>query len=180
MALRWRRVDVTVPNCWIKSLFFVFISIQKVFSSLHNIPIEPMMADGVSWRCFYTFSGSWQCNLLGSQWDSHKPPDFHPKYLKLCSDRLSKLFKGLEWHGGKWKMTNIFILGWEYPFNSEKKKVRITICIFVSLRGIVEGNCELLYTQELWDVNSEFWGQNLKILSLYLLSFLLELRVYIL
>ncbi len=42
--------------------------------------------DGVSWRCFSYFSGPWQCNLLGSQWDSHKPPGFHPKYLKLCSE----------------------------------------------------------------------------------------------
>uniref|UniRef100_A0A673G6B7 Endothelin-1 receptor-like n=1 Tax=Sinocyclocheilus rhinocerous TaxID=307959 RepID=A0A673G6B7_9TELE len=26
------------------------------------------------------------CKLLGSQWDSRKPPGFHPKYLKLCSE----------------------------------------------------------------------------------------------
>ncbi len=28
----------------------------------------------------------WQCNLLCSQWDGHKPPGFHPKYLQLCSE----------------------------------------------------------------------------------------------
>ncbi len=30
--------------------------IQKVFSSLHNITIEPLMAGGVFWRCFSYFS----------------------------------------------------------------------------------------------------------------------------
>ncbi len=34
------------------------------------------MADGAFWRCVSYFSGPWQCNLLGSQWDSHKPPGF--------------------------------------------------------------------------------------------------------
>ncbi len=28
----------------------------------------------------------WQWNLLCSQWDSHKPPGFHPKYLELHSE----------------------------------------------------------------------------------------------
>ncbi len=83
MVLRWHRGDVTVPKCWIKSLFYFR---KKVFSSFHNITIEPLMADGVFWRCFSYFYGPWQCNLLGSQWDSHKPLGFHPKHLKLCSE----------------------------------------------------------------------------------------------
>ncbi len=40
---------------------------QKVFSLLHNVTIEPLMADGVFWRCVSYFSGPWQCNLLDSQ-----------------------------------------------------------------------------------------------------------------
>ncbi len=30
---------------------------------------------------------------FGSQWDSHKPPGFHPKYLKLCLRRRTKLLR---------------------------------------------------------------------------------------
>ncbi len=36
--------------------------------------------------------------LLGSQWDSHKPPGFHLKFLKLCSeDQLSFYGFGTTW-----------------------------------------------------------------------------------
>ncbi len=69
-----------------KSHYFYFLCIQKAFSSLHNSQIEALMSDGVSWRCFSYFSGPRQCSLLGSRWDRHKPPGFHPKYLKLCSE----------------------------------------------------------------------------------------------
>ncbi len=34
---------------------------------------------------FHTFLGLDSVIYSGSQWDSHKPPGFHPKYLKLCS-----------------------------------------------------------------------------------------------
>uniref|UniRef100_A0A673LTX1 Phosphoinositide phospholipase C n=1 Tax=Sinocyclocheilus rhinocerous TaxID=307959 RepID=A0A673LTX1_9TELE len=33
--------------------------------------------------------------LLGSQWDSHKPPGFHPKYLKLCSEDEQSFWGGV-------------------------------------------------------------------------------------
>ncbi len=62
---------------------------------------------------FHTFLGLDCVNLFGSQWDSHKPPGSHPKYLKLCS-KYEQNF--LERHGGKWLMT-IFILGWSNPLN---------------------------------------------------------------
>ncbi len=75
MALRWHRGDDTVPKCYSKSILIA-----------SWVTIEPLMADGVSWRCFSYFSGPWQCNLLGSQWDSHQAPGSHPKYLKLCSE----------------------------------------------------------------------------------------------
>ncbi len=37
MALRWRRGDVTVPNCWIKSLFLFYFRTKS--PSLHNSQI---------------------------------------------------------------------------------------------------------------------------------------------
>ncbi len=96
MALHWHRGDVKVLKCWIKSLFLFYFH-TKIFSSLHNIMIEPLMADGVSWWCF-SYSGPWQCNLLGSQWDSYKPPGSHPKYLKLCSEDEQCFYRfGMTW-----------------------------------------------------------------------------------
>ncbi len=79
MALRWLRGGVTVTNCWIKSLFLFYFRTKILFSLLHQIQIEPLMADGVSWRCFSYFSGPWQWELLSSQWDSHKHPGFSSK-----------------------------------------------------------------------------------------------------
>ncbi len=35
---------------------------------------------------FYTFLDLDGVIYFGSQWDSHKPPGSHPKYLKLCSE----------------------------------------------------------------------------------------------
>ncbi len=49
---------------------------------------------------FLYFSVPLQCNLFGSQWDSHKSPGFHPKHLKLFS-KDEQRFMGLERHGGK-------------------------------------------------------------------------------
>ncbi len=69
------------------------------------------MADGVFWWCFSYFYGPWPCNLLGSQWDSHKPPGFHLNILN-CVLKTNEAFTGSERHGGKWKNDKIFILGW--------------------------------------------------------------------
>ncbi len=84
------RRDREEMNCWKKGRYFYFFCIEKVFSSLHKIQIEPLMADGLPWPCFSFFSGLQPCYLLGSQRDNHKPPGFYLKYLKLCSeDELS-------------------------------------------------------------------------------------------
>ncbi len=50
------RRDTEETNC-----YFYFLCLQKVFSSLHKIQIEPLMADGLFWRCLSYFSGPWQC-----------------------------------------------------------------------------------------------------------------------
>ncbi len=40
----------------------------------------------ISFNYNYTeYNQQWNV-LLGSQWDSKKPPGFYPKYLKLCSE----------------------------------------------------------------------------------------------
>ncbi len=85
-----------------------------MFSWLHNITIEQLMADGVSWRCLSCFSGPWQCNLLGSQWERHKPPGF---YLKLYWNDMRV----------KWFMT-IFILEWSIPLKRNKWTVNMSLC----------------------------------------------------
>ncbi len=44
------------------------------------------------WDLWHLIAFDWvSCNclifcIIASQWDSRKPPDFHPKYLKLCSE----------------------------------------------------------------------------------------------
>ncbi len=83
----------------LKKSYFYFLCIQKVFSSHYKIQIEPLMADGLFWRCLSYFAGPWQCYLLGSQWDSHKPPCFHPKYLKMCSEDGWSFY----WYGTTWR-----------------------------------------------------------------------------
>ncbi len=49
--------------CLNKNINFYFISAQKVFSSLHNITIEPLMADGVSIHTFLDLL--WSLNDMG-------------------------------------------------------------------------------------------------------------------
>ncbi len=93
-----------------KSFYFYFLCIQKLFLLLHTIQIGPLMADGLPWRCFSFFSEPRQWYLLGSQWDSHKPPEFYLKYLKLCSeDEQSFNGDGTTW--GKWLMTKFSFWG---------------------------------------------------------------------
>ncbi len=53
-----RYTDAEETSCWIKWGFFC---VQKVFSLLHNLTVEPLMADGLFWQCFLYFSGPWQC-----------------------------------------------------------------------------------------------------------------------
>ncbi len=66
-----------------------------------------LMADGVSWWCF---SGPWQCNLLGRQWE----PVFIQNILN-CVLKTNKAFTGLERHGVSEKLTK-FHFAVEYPF----------------------------------------------------------------
>ncbi len=104
-----------------RNSYFCFLCIQKVFSSLH---IEPLMADGLFWRCLYDFSGPWQCYLLNSQWDVTSPPVFIQNTLN-CVPKTNNAFTGLERHGGKWFMTTLFILGWSNSLILCKTKISL-------------------------------------------------------
>ncbi len=109
MALR----DVTVPNCWIKSLCF-FLFLKKVFSSLHNVTLKPLMADGVFWWCLSYFSGPWQCYLL----DSHKPPGFHTNILNCVLRRTKLLLVWTTWGISFLTNDKKKYFGVEYPFKT--------------------------------------------------------------
>ncbi len=94
IVLRWHRWDELLN--W--SYYFYFLCIQKVFLSPHKVQIEPLMADGLFWRCLSYFSGPWQCYLIDSQWDSYKPLSFHPNYLNLCSEDEQSFYGfGMTW-----------------------------------------------------------------------------------
>ncbi len=53
----------------------------------NQIQLEPLMADGVSWRCFSYFSEPRQCYLsLAVNGTVRSLPGFDLKYLQLCSE----------------------------------------------------------------------------------------------
>ncbi len=123
-ALCWCRGDELLN----KVIILFFLCIQKVFSLFCKIMVEPLMADGLFWQCLSYYSGPWQCYLLGSQWDSHKHPDFHPKYLKLCFPKTNKAFTGLEQQVIN---DNIFILGRGNPLT-----INLVVCSNYISRGV--------------------------------------------
>ncbi len=112
IALRWPRGYELLK----KSLYLYFLCIQKVFSSLHKIQIEPPMADGFHWRCLSFFSGPQQCYLHGSQMESHKPSGFYLKYLKLCSED-EQSFYVVGTACGLVNNDKMIILGWSIPLS---------------------------------------------------------------
>ncbi len=79
------RRDREETICW-KKVIIWFSLRKKNILLLHKIQIKLPMADGLPWRWFSCFSEPQQCYLLGSRWDSHKPPGFYLKYLKMCSE----------------------------------------------------------------------------------------------
>ncbi len=73
---KYRSTDISVD---------LYLWLSKCEKHHQNSPSAIVHLIWLLWSCSY-FSGPWQCYLLASQWDSHKPPSFHPKYLKLCSE----------------------------------------------------------------------------------------------
>ncbi len=109
-----------VMNCRIKVIIFIFFAYKKYSRRFINSDWT-LMADGVSWRCFSFFSGPWRWYLLASQWDSHKPPGSHLKYLKLCSEG-GQSFYGVEMTCGWVNNDNIIISVWSNPLASALHK----------------------------------------------------------
>ncbi len=90
--------------------------IQQVFSSLHKIQIEPLMADGLFWRCFYTFLDLNSGIYLAVDGTVTSLPVFIWNILN-CVPKTNQAFMELERHAGKWIM---FILGWSNPLKLER------------------------------------------------------------
>ncbi len=86
MALRWLRWD---------SWYFYLFCVQKVFSSLHKVQIEPLMADGLFWRCLYTFLGLDGALYLAVNGKVKSLSVFIQNILN-CVPKTNKVFTGLE------------------------------------------------------------------------------------
>ncbi len=115
MALRWCGGDKLLN----KVVIFVFFAYKKYFRRFIKFRLNHW------WQMDYfdNFSGPWQCYLFGSQWDSHKPPGFHPKYLKLCSEDEQSFYRfGTTW--GYVINDKIFILGWSNPLRQTTENNR--------------------------------------------------------
>ncbi len=83
---------------------FLFSLCTKSISSLHNIQIEPLMADGLFWRCLHTFLGLDSVNYLAVNGTVTSLLVFIQNILN-CVLRMNEAFTGLEPHGGKLLMT---------------------------------------------------------------------------
>ncbi len=103
MALRWRGGD---------ELLNKVLCVQKVFSSLHNIQIEPLM--DYSDYVFHTFLGLDSVIYLAVNGTVTSLPVFIWNILN-CVPKTNKAFTGLERHGGKVINATIFFLGWSNP-----------------------------------------------------------------
>jgi len=104
-------------NCWIKLLFLFCLCTQKVFSSLHNITVEPLILTIFS-LLFWNSKGTMTLlPVCGSD-----TLGFHQKYLNLCSEDERRSYRyGTTWG---WVINDRnFIFGWtKYLFQN---KVRI-------------------------------------------------------
>ncbi len=107
---KWRYADAEETNCWIKSFFGGVFCIQKVFSQLHNITVEPLMADGLFWQCFYTFLCLDSVNCLAVNGTVTSLLVFIQNILN-CVPKTNKAFTGLERNWGKWLMTTFSFWG---------------------------------------------------------------------
>ncbi len=102
--------DREEKNCWINVVIFIFFAYKKYSHCFITLGLNHWWQMDYFDDVFYTYFVPWQCNLLGSQWDSYKLPGFHPKYLELCSEDEQRFY----WFGK---------FGVEYPFNPLSAKV---------------------------------------------------------
>ncbi len=107
----WFERKQRVPVAWLtqNSVCSFFFAYKKYSHSFAKLLLNHRCQMDYSDYVFLYFSGPRQCNLLGSQWDSHKPPGFHPKLN--CVPKTNKAFTDLEQHGGKWIMVKFSFWG---------------------------------------------------------------------
>ncbi len=83
-----------------KDALLAFISERKLMKKTHpcfEADIEECTHFEYPGDAFHTFLDL-DCYLLDTQCDSHKPPGFHPKYLKLCSEEKQSFYgSGMTW-----------------------------------------------------------------------------------
>ncbi len=101
-----QRADKLLNKC----RYFYFLCVHKIFLSLHKIQIEPLMADGLFWQCFYTFLCLDSVIYLAVNGTVTSLPVFIQNILN-CVPGTNKAFTGLERHGGKWLMTKFAFRG---------------------------------------------------------------------
>ncbi len=122
----WRITRCSLPTTvnkarrtrlYIEKKLFLFFFTQKVFSLLHNIPIEPLMSHGLLWQCFWYLSGPWMCKDPCCLWKDQKALGLNPKHLNLCSeDEWRSYGFGTTWG---WVINDrMFIFGWTIPLMS--------------------------------------------------------------
>ncbi len=117
-----------VYNCSNRKSLFLFNFCIKIFSKLHNSRIEPLMADGVFWRCFHTFLGLDNAIYLAVNGTVTTLLVFIP-YILNCVAKTIKAFTGLE--------RQHFHFGVEYPFKCFKVSHKRVFTVSGRLRGTV-------------------------------------------
>ncbi len=78
----------------LNTIFFCFLCIQRVFSYLCKITVEPLMSHRLFYRSPCYISGCWSCKLHCCLWEGQRALRMHQK-----QGRGGKVFRGC-WGGG--------------------------------------------------------------------------------
>ncbi len=111
----------------VKQSYFIFVSVQKVFSYLSKITVEPLTSHGLFYWSPCYVSGRWSCLLHCCLWEGQRTLRMHQKYLNLCSEDEQRSYRfGTAWG---WVINNrTFIFGWTIPVS-----IYIYIYIYIYL-----------------------------------------------
>ncbi len=106
--------DREETNCWINIVISIFFAYKKYSCHFIKFRLNHWQMDYFE-DVFYTFLCLDSVIYLAVKWDSHKPPGFHPKYLKLCFEDEQSFFNGFGTTSGQVINDKISILGWSIP-----------------------------------------------------------------
>ncbi len=109
MALRWHRGDVTVPNCWIKSLFLFYFR-KKYSRRFITLWLNHWWQMKYSGDAFHTFMDLDSAIYLAVNGTVTSLLVFIQNILN-CVLKTNEAFTGSERHGGKWKTTTFSFWG---------------------------------------------------------------------